>query len=225
MSFTFRGDNLKVPFFCVDLEDGQMVSTGERFSFHDSTYDFFEFEQNEDLCHRYSFSSMVQLLCMIYQSGDMNKLGQLIDALFPNDDDDRDSALAVYKKIIEKPEKRVKYFNQLLYIMNNSLLNLRPGNSGWNRSIKSCYDPEEWKYDNSGKFVITSRNDVDILSKLLEIDVDPSTVYFYTAQANDEEVFLYSSNNDFSNEGVDVYESCDIPVCILLEDGTLNQIT
>ncbi|MBD5141498.1 MAG: hypothetical protein HDT25_08815, partial [Ruminococcus sp.] len=216
--------DLQVPFYCVDISGSEMIPTDNRFAFHSTTYGEFNLESGQDLCHRYSFSAMQQLLCLIYNSEDHSKLKPLIAALFPYDDDDRKNAVAVYNKIINKPEKAVKYYNQLLYILNNSLFNLRPGNSSWNRSIRECYDPESW-YGNGQGFVISSEDDVYLLDNLLAIPVEPSTIYFYTAKTNSGDRLLYSSNNPFPNEGINAYGECNIPIFICLSDGTEKQIT
>lgn len=222
MSFTFRGEDLKVSFFCVDISDGKMVPTDNRFDFHTTTKN--KSEKGKDLCHRYSFSAMQQLLCLIYNSGDHSKLETLIATLFPRDvdDDDRKNAFAVYDKIINKPVKAVKYYNQLLYILNNSLFNLRPGNSSWNRSIGMCYDPSEWEFDGK-KFIITSEEDVFILSNLLHIKVNPSTIYFYTAKDSGGNPVLYSSNNGSVNQGIGEYQQLNIPIYIYPYDENGNQ--
>ncbi|MDE6747349.1 MAG: hypothetical protein K2J72_12060, partial [Oscillospiraceae bacterium] len=93
-----------------------------------------------------------------------------------------------------------------------------------NRSIGGCYDPESW-YCSSGRFVINSSKDVHILEKLLKIYVEPSTIYFYTAQAQSGELLLYSSNNSFPYNGIKAYGECNIPIFIRLPDGTEQRIT
>ena len=222
MSFTFRGENLQVPFYCVDISGSKMIPTDNRFAFHPTTYGEFNIKSGQDLCHRYSFSAMQQLLCLIYNSGDNTKLEPLIAALFPYNNDDRKNAFAVYDKIINKPQKAVKYFNQLLYILNNSLFNLRPGNSGWNRSIGMCYDPSAWTFDGK-KFIITDDEDVFILSNLLQINVKPSTIYFYTAKDSNGNPVLYSSNNGSANAGIGEYQQLNVPICIYPTDEHGNQ--
>lgn len=224
MSFTFRGENICIApnQYCLQLNGCEKIETNDsRFPFHHTTYDKFDFEDGQDLCHRYSFSSMAQLLRLIYNSGDYRLIKPLIRTLFPNADDDWECVLAVYRKITDKPQKAVKYFNQLLYALNNSLLNLRPGKSSWNRSIGICYDPVAWEFTD-GKFVITDEIDVFILSNLLRINVRTSTIYFYSAKNSAGEPVLYSSNNSSENQGIGKYDTCDIPIYIYPTDENGN---
>ena len=222
MSFTFRGEDLQVPFYCVDISGSEMIPTDNRFAFHSMTYAEFNLESGQDLCHRYSFSAIRSLLCQIYNSGDYSKIEPLINTLFSYDKyNDRENAFAVYEKIKSKPDKAAKYFSQLLYILNNSLFNLRPGNNRWNRSIGMCYDPVSWKYDGE-KFIITDETDVFILSNLLQINVEMSTIQFYSAYDPVGNPVLYSSNNGSVYEGIDEYNECNIHIYIYPMDEKGN---
>lgn len=224
MSFTFRGANISLDKVCLVLNGSNcMEAVKDRFDFHPTTRNYFNFKIGQDLCHRYSFSSMQKLLCLIYNSGKYGKLEPLISTLFPYEDNDRQNAFEVYKNIIFPAttiNMRIMYFNELLYILNNSIVNLRPGNSSWNRSIGECYDPAAWSFTD-GKFVITDEIDVFILSNLLQIKVNPSTIYFYTAKDSNGNPMLYSSNNISVNEGIGNYQPLNIPIYIypLTESG------
>lgn len=229
MSFKLREkEGLKVPFFCVDIVDGKMVSKRNRFNFHESTRKHFKAESDQDLCHRYSFSAILQLLCIIYNAHDpreYSKIEQLIIALYPYKKD-RDDALEIFNKIKGTSNKNISdlvtLFNELLYVLNNALDNLRAGDSSWNRSIGAAYDPIEYYYDQAKKRIyITDTIDIYILSNLYQIYVEPSTIHFYSA-IKDGKPFLYSSDNPYKNEGTAAYEISDIPIYIrpLTEDGT-----
>lgn len=228
MSFTFREENICIApnQYCLQLNGREKMETKDsRFPFHHTTYNEFNFEDGQDLCHRYSFSSMAQLLRLIYNSGDYSLIEPLISTLFPYDDyDDRQNANNVYQSIIfpaTTTDMRVMFFNELLYMLNNSLLNLRPGKSSWNRSIGMCYDPVAWEFTD-GKFVITDEIDVFILSNLLRINVCTSTIYFYSAKNSAGEPVLYSSNNSSENQGIGKYDKCDIPIYIYPTDKNGN---
>ncbi|MDE6710286.1 MAG: hypothetical protein K2J76_07340, partial [Oscillospiraceae bacterium] len=157
------------------------------------------------------------------------QIGQIFDVMYPDKDTNPDysDALNVYYKIDStgiKNTEMLQCFNELLYIFNNALINLRPGDSSWNRSIGGCYDPESW-YPDKNRFVINSKEDVHILDNLLKIFVNPSTIYFYTAQTHSGDLLLYSSNNSFPYEGIKAYSECNIPIFIRFSDGKEKQIT
>lgn len=234
MSFRFRDDQepitLKNKDLCLELRGGTMVANNKRGGFHSTTYNCFNMAAGQDLCHRYSFSSMKKFLCYCYNSGRYEFLKDLISVMYscagnpyPND---YNTALEIIYRIHNAAyvADRVVCFNELLYVLNNVIINLRPGNASWNRSIRECYDPEAW-YMNGQGFVIYSNNDVHLIRYLLDIPINPSTIYFYTAQDDEGVQVLYSSNNPFPNKGAKVYDECKMPIFIRLPDGTENEIT
>lgn len=234
MSFKFRNDDapiiLKDNDICLALSGGIMAPNSHRCGFHNSTKKYFNIQSGQDLCHRYSFSSMKKFLCYSYNTGKYEILNDLISVMYSCDGNpypgDYNTALDIINKIRNTANiaERVFYFNELLYVLNNVIINLRPGDARWNRSIRECYDPEEW-YCNSRGFVISSSTDVHLIRYLLTIRVDPPTIYFYTAQTKSGDKLLYSSNNIFPNEGITAYGKCDLPIFIRLPDGTEHEIT
>jgi hypothetical protein len=105
--------------------------------------------------------------------------------------------------------------NDLLYWLNSCRNNLRPGNSSWNRSVGSAYDPSDWEYDTVNNIFILSKSDSIQITNLLHFtmgkmeDVSNSVdaVFFYSAKANDEEI-LYSSQNGSVLVGDLAYNPC-----------------
>lgn len=225
MNFMFRGESVELTEKCIIFSDSKMIPTDYRFGFHHSTLRKFKVAKDEDLCHRYSFSAMKQLLCILYNERNCTSISTLIYALFPyDDDDDRQDALEIYEEIVSGTNNKLEeLFNELLYMLNNSLINLRPGKSGWNRSIGMCYDPVKWEFteEKGEKFIITDEIDTFILSNLLSINVRPSTIYFYSARNSAGKPILYSSNNSSENLGINKYTPCNTPIYIypLDEDG------
>lgn len=106
-------------------------------------------------------------------------------------------------EIICEIQKRAQYtylysVNALLYVFNNAISNLRKGNSSWNRSLGSAYDPisSVTEYKNREKFfVINNPMDIYRLSILCSLDVfTEPTFWFYTARTPSGDNILYSSN-------------------------------
>lgn len=235
MSFSFRGVDMEIPYYCLIFDSGRLdgstiVHRGGRFPFHEKN----KLEKDLDLCHRYSFDAMSNLLCWIYNTGrfvkksasEITVLDQLVNIMYKSEfmpqDEDWDSANNILRKLysnINSPVTVLHYFNELLYILNNARINLRAGDKSWNRSIGSGYDAEEWETDGQ-KIVITSYTDVYLLSNLLTIPANPSTIYFYTALSSAKGPILYSSDNSFSYEGISAYQEIKIPIYIRHSNGS-----
>lgn len=224
MSFTFRGEPVELTEKCITFSGSKMIPTGHRFGFHRSTLSEFNVANDEDLCHRYSFSAMTQLLCILYNERKCTSINTLIYALFPYyNNDDRQGALNIYEEIVSGTKNKnelEELFNELLYFLNNSISNLRGGKSSWNRSIGEVYDPVSWRYDESeGVFYITDNVDVYMLHNLHCINISTSTLYFYTAKAPDGTPIMYSSNNPSQYKGIDQYDTFYAPIYIISRDN------
>lgn len=239
MSFAFRGVDMEIPYYCLIfdsnvLDGSTIVHRGGRFPFHEKN----KLKKGLDLCHRYSFDAMSDLLCWVYNTAGFIKnpneettvLDKLVDIMYKSDfmpqDEDFDSANNILRKLYSdtnSPAAVLHYFNELLYILNNARINLRAGDKSWNRSIGSGYDAEEWVTDGQ-KIVITSYTDVYLLSNLLTIPVYPSTIYFYTALSSTKGPILYSSDNSFPYEGISAYQEVKIPIYISNSKGSETAI-
>lgn len=229
MIFHFRGKTVELDKKCLELSDGKLKATGERFDFHNSTVDHFIKENGGksggDLCHRYSFSAMTELLCILYNSKKLDEIPNLIYALYPYDEE-QNFMLKIYNDIkLQESYDPEDVFNTLLYYFNNAISNLRYGNKNWNRSIGESYDPVSWIYNNKEQaFYITDEVDIYMLHILNSINITPSTLYFYTAIAPDGTPVMYSSNNPSKYEGIENYEKFKKPIYINSKDILQNPV-
>lgn len=217
MGFTFRGAEWNLPFYCLEINGNYLIQNQNRFPFHER----YNLGFGRDLCHRYSFDSMSKYLCWCYNNGNLAAVQTLINLMYdPNDNDYADVA-RIYNRLERgnTPELWCLCLNELLYVLNNARINLRAGDSSWNRSIGSAYDPESWELiDNGSGILITSVYDIRLLKGLLAVPVDPPTIFFYTARDADNIPVLYSSNNNFPNEGINAYSVGGIPIYIFSDN-------
>lgn len=252
---SFRGEPVTAN-DCLILENHALYCVGERFRFHHTTYDYFKNDRDADedddvsiktaICHGYSFSSMADYLCFCFKDGHVDYILKLLKAVYlveqmitldgsdselHNGYTKKDKTLAynIYQKISSPycfGSELAEYYNELLYVLNNAIPNLRVGNSSNNSSLGGAYDPISWKLKSDSKskyFLIDDPDDVYRLKILRGVPIEPSTLYFYTALYNNKP-FLYSSTNrDF--HPCDELDYCPFPVAIPDENGNPIFIT
>lgn len=140
----------------------------------------------------------------------------------------QDSINSLFRHISEqtiKIEFIVIEANNLLSALNNSHANLRIGNSSWNSSVQSAFDPGEWYFVYGGVvlsshyslsystppslpvgcpaqigdgFYLTSYYDGDRLDKLIHSTYTTESVFLYTSKTESNEYLISSSSNQFA---------------------------
>lgn len=227
MGFKFREKKeMELPYICLEISGGRLTQNKKRFKFYKEP----NLGEGWALCHRYSFDSMSKYLCWCYNRGGLDYVQTLIDLMYDPNDNDYSDALRIYSNLerSDTAELCCLHLNELLYVLNNARINLRAGKRSWNCSIGSAYDPESWELiENDSQILIKSNYDIRLLNGLLDVRIEPPTIFFYTARdkENDNKPFLYSSNNTFDYERIEKYGLCNIPVFIPSPNGILRPVT
>ena len=121
----------------------------------------------QDKCHFVSYRAICDNVAAClndyisrgYANAIIDGLKTIIDMVYLNfnqiyDDSFKQGAYNLYQRIVScinaggfsDMKKVLQYANGMIDDLNNSSGNLRAGNSSWNRSVGSCFDPSEWCY-------------------------------------------------------------------------------
>jgi hypothetical protein len=113
-----------------------------------------------------------------------------------------------------------KAANDLLYLLNSCRSNLRAGNSHWNRSLSSAYDPTVWKYNREDDvFELYDQDNIQItnlmnftLGQAEDVANTHNALFFYSSYDVKNRPILYSSQNGEQLMSRFSYEKCALKI-------------
>lgn len=117
-----------------------------------------------NICHSWSISAIEAAVCNNINPINVEGLENIFNAVFLGEEDEpfyHDAEITINNIIgLQQDHNLVtNLLRDLMYYLNNSISNLRYGDSSWNQSIGNVYDPGEWCYVANGKVISNSTNE------------------------------------------------------------------
>jgi hypothetical protein len=192
--------------------------------------------RKQDICHYLSYSTIEAALCKCINEKNIKCLDYLIQSVFLNGGNNESfyhyvpNIINEIIEILHNENRDINtnnyislLLNSLMIYFNNSISNLRYGDSSWNQSIGNAYDPSKWCYVNSENkivrancdltqftfednqpnkgegFYLINKEDGDRINLICKIKpYKDYPIFLYTGKDSNGP-FLYSSDNNFNN--------------------------